>query len=161
MAKTNGTAKIITDFRMRWGRRTPHDRRIVGKAEITSLGENPRFLITNMEQPAQTIYEFYTQRGRCENHIKELKNALLGDRMSCHAFAANQFRLLVHVTAYILMFLLREQLADTPLANVQMDTLRLRLLKIAAVVRVTARRIWLEVSGSHPAVALWPRLVPL
>lgn len=161
IARSSGTAKIITDFSMRWGRRTPHDRRIVAKAEITSLGENPRFLITNMAEPADKVYEFYTQRGRCENHIKELKNAMLGDRMSCHAFAANQFRLLVHVTAYILMFLLREQLAETAVGHVQMDTLRLRLLKIAAVVRVTARRIWLEVSGSHPAVALWPRLIPL
>jgi len=63
-------------------------------------------MITNLDLPAEQIYEFYTGRGRCENHIKELKNAMLGDRMSCHAFAANQFRLLVHVTAYILMYLL-------------------------------------------------------
>jgi hypothetical protein len=161
VAKKEGTAKIITDFMKKWGRRTPHERRIVAKAEITSLGENPRFLITNMEQSAEDVYEFYTGRGRCENHIKELKNALMGDRMSCHAFAANQFRLLVHVTAYVLMFLLREKLADTALATIQMDTLRLRLLKVAAVVRVTARRIWLEMSASHPSAALWPRLVPL
>lgn len=161
IAAEHGTAKLITDFQMRWGRRTPHDRRIIAKAEITSLGENPRFLITNMDEPAEGVYVFYTGRGRCENHIKELKNAMLGDRMSCHAFSANQFRLLVHVTAYILMYLLREQLADTALAGVQMDTLRLRLLKVAAVVRVTARRIWIELSASHPSAALWPRLVPL
>jgi hypothetical protein len=161
IAERDGTAKIITDFTMRWGRKTPHDRRIVAKAEITSLGENPRFLITNMDEPPEQVYDFYTGRGQCENHIKELKNAMLGDRMSCHAFAANQFRLLIHVTAYILMYLLREQLADTSLAAVQMDTLRLRLLKVAAVVRVTARRIWLELSASHPSASLWPRLVPL
>lgn len=161
IAKKEGTAKLITDFMKRWGRKTPYPRRIVAKAEITSLGENPRFLITNMEEPAQAVYDFYTGRGHCENHIKELKNAMLGDRMSCHAFGANQFRVLEHVTAYILMFLLREQLADTALANVQMDTLRLRLLKIAAVVRVSARRVWLELSASHPSASLWPRLVPL
>lgn len=161
IAESEGTAKIITDFMKKWGRRTPYPRRIVAKAEITSLGENPRFLITNMEQTPEEICEFYTGRGRCENHIKELKNAMLGDRMSCHAFGANQFRLLVHVTAYILMYLLREQLADTVLANVQMDTIRLRLLKVAAVVRVTARRVWLELSASHPSASLWPRLVPL
>ncbi len=161
VAEADGSAKIITDFTMRWGRKTPHDRRIVAKAEITSLGENPRFMITNMEEPADQVYDFYTGRGQCENHIKELKNAMLGDRMSCHAFAANQFRLLIHVTAYILMYLLREQLAETPLAGVQMDTLRLRLLKVAAVVRVTVRRIWLELSASHPSASLWPRLVPL
>jgi hypothetical protein len=161
IAEEDGSARIITDFSMRWGRKTPHVRRIVAKAEITSLGENPRFMITNMEEPAEQVYAFYTGRGQCENHIKELKNAMLGDRMSCHAFAANQFRLLIHVTAYILMYLLREQLADTSLAAVQMDTLRLRLLKVAAVVRVTARRIWLELSASHPSAALWPRLAPL
>lgn len=160
-AATEGTAKIITDFMMRWGRKTPHDRRIVAKAEITSLGENPRFLITNMEESAEKVYEIYTGRGRCENHIKELKNAMLGDRMSCHAFGANQFRLLEHVTAYILMYLLREQLSGTALERVQMDTLRLRLLKVAAVVRVTARRIWIELSAAHPSAPLWPKLVPL
>lgn len=161
IAKAEGTAKIVTDFMKRWGRKTPHERRIVAKAEITSLGENPRFLITNMDEPAQAVYDFYTGRGHCENHIKELKNAMLGDRMSCHAFAANQFRLLEHVTAYILMYLLREHLADTAVGNVQMDTLRLRLLKVAAVVRVTARRVWLELSAAHPSASLWPRLVPL
>lgn len=161
IAQQDGTAKIFTAFMMHWGRKTPHDRRIVAKAEITEIGENPRFLITNMEQDAEVVYSFYTGRGQCENHIKEIKNALCGDRMSCHTFTANQFRLLVHVTAYILMYLLREQLADTSLAGVQMDTLRLRLLKVAAVVRVTARRIWLELSASHPSASLWPRLVPL
>ena len=161
IAKTEGTAKVITDFMKKWGRKTPYPRRIVAKAEITSLGENPRFLITNMDDSPEDVYDFYTGRGHCENHIKELKNAMLGDRMSCHAFGANQFRLLVHVTAYILMYLLREQLADTVLAKAQMDTIRLRLLKVAAVVRVTARRIWLELSASHPSASLWPRLVPL
>jgi len=161
IAEAEGTAMIITDFMKHWGRKTPHERRIVAKAEITSLGENPRFLITNMEEEAEHVYDFYTGRGHCENHIKELKNAMLGDRMSCHAFAANQFRLLEHVTAYILMYLMREHLANTALAKVQMDTLRLKLLKVAAVVRVTARRVWLELSASHPSAVLWPRLVPL
>lgn len=161
MAEVEGKARLITEFMMRWGRKTPHPRRIIAKAEITTLGENPRFVITNIEATPEEIYDFYTGRGQCENHIKELKNAVLGDRMSCHSFAANQFRLLVHVTAYVLMYLLRETLAETPLGNVQMDTLRLRLLKVAAVVRVTARRIWLELSASHPSASLWPRLVPL
>jgi hypothetical protein len=161
VAKREGRAKLITDFTMRWGRRTPHDRRIVAKAEITSLGENPRFLITNLDASAEAVYAFYTERGQCENRIKELKNAMFGDRMSCHGFAANQFRLLVHTTAYILMYLLRETLEGTPLATVQMDTLRLRVLKIAATVRVTARRVWLHLSAAHPSAWIWPRLVPL
>jgi hypothetical protein len=161
IAARSGTAKLLTSFRMQWGRKTPHKRRIVAKAEITSLGENPRFLITNMKQSAEDVYAFYTERGRCENHIKELKSAMFGDRMSCHSFASNQFRLLLHTTAYLLMYVLREHLADTALARVQMDTLRLRLLKVAAFVRVTARRVWLELSANHPSVSLWTRLVPM
>ncbi|MHB8784579.1 MAG: IS1380 family transposase [Desulfobacteria bacterium] len=161
IAAKEGRAKIITSFMMRWGRRTPHDRRIIGKAEITPIGENPRFLITNLDDPAEQVYALYTGRGMCENRIKELKNAMFGDRMSCHGFAANQFRLLVHTTAYILMYLLRAHLADTALASAQMDTIRVRLLKIAAVVRVTARRVWLELSNAHPSAVFWPKLAPL
>lgn len=161
IAKREGKAKLVTAFMMHWGRRTLHERRIVAKAEITSLGENPRFLITNIEDSAEAVYAFYTERGQCENRIKELKNAMFGDRMSCHGFAANQLRLLVHTAAYILMYLLREQLADTALAGVQMDTLRLRVLKIAATVHVTARRVWLHLSAAHPSAWIWPRLVPL
>ncbi len=138
---------------LRWGRKTLHPRRIIAKAEVTSLGDNPRFMITNMTAPAQQVYDFYTQRGRCENHIKELKNALFGDRMSCHRFAANQFRLLLHTAAYVLMLNLRERLAGTSLGSVQFDTLRLRLIKIASLVVVTARRVWLRMSLAHPSAA--------
>jgi len=151
IAETEGRATLIRDFMLRWGRKTPHPRRIIAKAEVTSLGDNPRFMITNMTGPAEQVYAFYTQRGRCENHIKELKNALFGDRMSCHRFASNQFRLLLHTAAYVLMLTLRERLAGTSLANVQFDTLRLRLIKIASIVVVTARRIWLRMSLAHPS----------
>ncbi len=162
LAATTGTAKIIADFSMCWGhtRGETVTRRIIAKAEITALGENPRFLITNMGEAALEVYAVYTGRGQCENRIKDLKGALFGDRMSCHAFAANQFRLLIHTTAYILMFLLRERLAKTALAQAQFDTLRIRVLKIAAVVRVTARRVWLELSATHPSIWLWPHLAP-
>jgi len=153
MASRDGRATLIRDFMLRWGRKTPYPRRIIAKAEVTSLGDNPRFMITNMTAPAQQIYDFYTQRGRCENHIKELKNALFGDRMSCHSFAANQFRLLLHTAAYVLMLNLRERLAGTSLGSVQFDTLRLRLIKIASLVVVTARRVWLRMSLAHPSAA--------
>jgi hypothetical protein len=153
IAQREGRATLIRDFMLRWGRKTPHPRRIIAKAEVTSVGDNPRFMITNMTAPAQQVYDFYTQRGRCENHIKELKNALFGDRMSCHRFAANQFRLLLHTAAYVLMLNLRERLAGTSLASVQFDTLRLRLIKIASLVVVTARRVWLRMSLAHPSAA--------
>jgi len=151
IADRDGSAQLIRDFPFRWGRRTRHDRRIIAKAEVTSLGDNPRFMITNMTASAEEVYRFYTQRGRCENHIKELKNALFGDLMSCHRFAANQFRLLLHTAAYVLMLTLRERLAGTVLAHVQFDTLRLRLIKIASLITVTARRIWLRMSLAHPS----------
>ncbi len=151
IAAAEGRATLIRDFTVQWGRKTPHPRRIITKAEVTSLGDNPRFMITNFTAPAAEVYDFYTQRGRCENHIKDLKNALFADRMSCHLFNGNQFRLLLHTAAYILILTLRERLAGTSLARVQFDTLRLRLIKIASLVTVTARRIWLRMSAAHPS----------
>jgi hypothetical protein len=132
----------------------------VTKAEVTPIGDNPRFLITNLTETPERVYERYTGRGNCENAIKELKNALRGDRMSCHSFRANQFRLLLHMAAYVLMFTLREQLANTSLASAQFDTLRLCLMKIAASVSITARRIWLRLSAAHPSRDLF-RLLAL
>lgn len=154
VAKSGQTVQLIRDFQMQWGRKSPV-RRIITKAEVTPIGDNPRFLITNMTEGPEKVYATYTGRGNCENWIKELKNALRGDRMSCHNFRANQFRLLLHVGAYVLMYSLREHLAGTELATAQMDTLRLRLLKIAAAVTLTARRIWLRLSSWHPSLDLF------
>jgi len=152
--QTGEPVRLIHDFQHRWGRKDGGLHRIIAKTEVTALGENPRFLITNMTESPQQIYDTYTGRGQCENHIKELKCAMLGDRMSCHAFAANQFRLLLHVAAYVLMFVLREELEALSSTRMQMDTLRLRILKVAAVVKVSARRIWLHLSAEHPSVSL-------
>lgn len=145
---------LIREFQHRWGRKDGGTHRIIAKAEVSALGDNPRFLITNMTEAPEQVYAIYTGRGRCENHIKDLKCAMLGDRMSCHAFAANQFRLLLHTAAYVLMFVLREELDVLSLPRMQMDTLRLRILKVAAVVKVSARRIWLHMSAQHPSAPL-------
>lgn len=153
--QTGEPVRLIREFDHRWGRKDGDMHRIIAKAEVTALGDNPRFLITNMTEAPEQVYETYTGRGQCENHIKDLKCALLGDRMSCHAFGANQFRLLLHVAAYVLMFALREELEARSTARIQMDTLRLRVLKVAAVVKVTARRIWLHLSADHPSVSLF------
>lgn len=153
--QTGEPVRLIREFDHRWGRKDGGMHRIVAKAEVTALGDNPRFLITNMTEPPERVYETYTGRGQCENHIKELKCALLGDRMSCHAFGANQFRLLLHVAAYVLMFVLREELEPLSTTRMQMDTLRLRVLKVAAVVKVSARRIWLHLGAEHPSVSLF------
>jgi hypothetical protein len=153
--QTGEPVRLIREFDHRWGRKDGGMHRIIAKAEVTTLGDNPRFLITNMTESPEQVYETYTGRGQCENHIKELKCALLGDRISCHAFAANQFRLLLHVAAYVLMFVLREELEALSTVRMQLDTLRLRVLKVAAVVKVSARRIWLHLSAEHPSVSLF------
>ena len=153
--ETGEPVRLLREFEHRWGRKDGGLHRIVTKAEVTPVGDNPRFLITNMTEPAERVYDTYTGRGQGENHIKDLKCAMLGDRMSCHAFAANQFRLLLHTAAYVLMFTLREELEPLSTIRMQMDTLRLRVLKVAAVVKVSARRIWLHLNAQHPSASLF------
>ena len=89
-------------------------------------------------------------RGDVENRIKELKLELKADRLSCHRFLANQFRLLLHTTAYCLFWLLRHHLQGTDLAAAQVNTLRLKLLKIGARIRETSRRIWVHLASGYP-----------
>lgn len=83
-------------------------------------------------------------------------------RLSCHRYDANHFRLLLHTAAYILMYVLREEIAqaqpDSELATAQMDTIRLKLIKIGASIRVTARKIWIRLSSSHPFLGTWRML---
>lgn len=121
------------------------ERHVVIKAEHSERGENPRFVITSLaEFPPQLIYDrAYCKRGNSENFIKDLKNALAADRLSCGAFKANFFRLLLHVAAYRLMHAVRVAAAEVvpELARAQFDTLRLRLLKVAAHVTQSVRRI--------------------
>ena len=152
--QTGEKAKVFGSFRHR-AKSWEKSRWIIAKAEVLPLGENPRFVVTNMEGDPASLYHFYTDRGEMENRIKDLKNALLADRLSCSRFLSNQFRLLLHVAAYILMFSLRENLQKTPLASAQMDTLRIKLLKIGAKVVTSARRIWFHLASSHPAAPIW------
>jgi hypothetical protein len=130
-------------------------RRVVMKAEAMPEGTNRRFVVTNMEGPPEDLYDFYAHRGDVENRIKDLKNALSADRLSCHRFVANQFRLLLHATAYALALALRRRLEGTELGKAQFDTLRLRLLKVSARVKETARRIWVHLASSYPWQDLW------
>jgi hypothetical protein len=85
-----------------------------------------------------------------ENRIKELKLEIKADRLNCHRFLANQFRLLLHTAAYFLFWLLRHHLQGTELATAQVNTLRLRLLKIGARIRETSRRIWVHLASGYP-----------
>jgi len=143
----------------------PQPRRVVIKAEVTvkdngETRDNPRFVVTNLSAgQAQAIYEHYGDRGEMENRIKELKNQIKMDRTSCHRFVANQLRVLLHGAAYLLHCELRRELAGTPLAEAQVETLQRKLLKVAVLIVETARRIWLHYASSYPWQELWEVLV--
>lgn len=137
------------------------ERRVLVKAEHTDKGSNPRFVVTNLEGGAQKLYdEVYCARGEMENRIKEQQLGLFADRTSCHGWWANQFRLLLSSCAYVLMERLRALgLAGTELARAQVSTIRLKLLKIGAVVLRNTRRVRLLLSSSHPYQAIFARVV--
>lgn len=128
------------------------ERRVIGKAEHTAKGANPRFVLTNLEGGGQHLYDkVYCARGEMENRIKEQQLDLFADRTSCHAWWANQFRLLLSSCAYVLIETIRRLgLAGTAMARAQCGTIRLRLLKIGAVVLRNTRRVQLLWSSSHP-----------
>jgi hypothetical protein len=127
-------------------------RRVIVKAEHTAQGPNPRFLVVNVPGDPQELYEeVYCQRGEMENRIKEQQLDLFADRTSCHRFLANQFRLLLSAAAYVLVQALRRSaLRATEWATAQVGTIRLKLLKVAARVVVTARRVVFHLASSYP-----------
>jgi hypothetical protein len=135
-------------------------RRVIYKAEVVSYPnrdprDNCRFVVTNMEEDPEIVYQVYRQRGDCENRIKELKDGLYLDRLSCSSFWANQLRLLLVAAAYVLMQELRLRLKDTPLARAQIETLRLQLLKIGGQVKRSVRRIVIHLAANHPWRDRW------
>jgi len=127
-------------------------RRLVMKAEWLPKGPNPRFVLTNLDLAPQALYDtFYVQRGSDSEHrIKELKLGIQADRLSCSNFIANQFRLLLAQAAYILMLTIRQAASGTQLATAQVDRLRSMLIKGAARVKVSARRVLVELAAYCP-----------
>ncbi len=132
-------------------------RRVVAKVEHLPQGSNIRFVLTNLRHMApQRVYDvLYLGRGDTENRIKELKLYLKADRTSCHRFLANQFRLLLHTLAYVLLWHLRQAAAGTDLAHASMETLRCKLLKIGARVKESVRRVVLHCASSYPYQAVF------
>ena len=137
------------------------ERRVIVKAEVLPKGPNVRFVVTNLQDAPATIYdERYTARGDMENRIKEQQLGLFADRTSCYQFQPNQFRLLPASAAYVLIeHLRRVGLSGTELAKAQVTTIRTKLLKIAARVTVSVRRIVFHLSSYHPYQPLFAHLL--
>ncbi len=154
--KSGKKVRLFTHFKYKaktWDKK----RRVIAKAEHNDRGANPRYVLTNLEGRAQALYdEIYCARGEMENRIKEQQLGLFSDRTSCHAWWANQFRLLLSSAAYVLLEALRRiGLSGTQLACAQVGTIRLRLLKVGALITRNTRRIRLRLSSSFPLQALF------
>ncbi len=151
--RTQLPQRSFSSFRHR-ARSWSHQRRICYKAEHTAAGTNLRFLVTNCAGRASEVFAFYNDRGECENRIEEFKNGFRADRLSCHRFLANAFRLLLHGFAYNLVNLFRLQLPQ-PWSSAQIETLRARLFKLGARVRQTARCIRIHLATGWPFQSLF------
>lgn len=161
---TEQSARVFKDFRYRTKKSWSCERRVVGKAEYLTKGENPRFIVTSVaseEKEARALYEdFYCARGDMENRIKEQQLGLFADRTSTAWMRSNQLRLYFSSFAYIMMQTLRRLgLAGTELAQAQCDTIRLKLFKIGAQIKVTVRKVWVSFSESYPYLNLFQRVL--
>jgi hypothetical protein len=151
---TNKAARIFTEFQYKTHKSWSQARRVVAKAEYLEKGENPRFVVTSLtpdKWAARDLYEkFYCARGEMENRIKE-QMCLFADRLSIDQMRGNQLRLYFSALAYTLMEALRRLgLKGTEWAQAQVDTIRRKLFKIAAIVRISVRRIVLQMSSAYP-----------
>ncbi len=132
-------------------------RRLVGKAAENLAGPDARFIVTNSTAPVEAVYAFYGDRGQEENWIKDFKLGLKSGRLSCSAFAANELRLLLFAVSYQLLHELRRR-TRARLRRVRLETLRLRILRVAARVKQTARRLWVHISEAYPWRDDWLQL---
>jgi Transposase DDE domain group 1 len=162
-ATTKEPARVFKDFTYQTHKSWSRPRRVVGKAEHLAKGANPRFVVSSLASatiPAQRLYEQeYCGRGDMENRIKEHQLFLFAYRTSCATMRANQVRLALSTVAYMLLRALRHfGLPQTELAQAQCDTIRLKLLKIGAVVRISVRRVYISLSESYPFRAVFARI---
>jgi hypothetical protein len=130
-------------------------RRIVYKAEVLEKGTNTRFVVTSRADEPDQLYEWYVRRGEAEGWIKDFKVAIKADRLSCCRFLANQFRLLLHAVAYWLLDELRRRLMATGVRRMQLDTLRIYLIKIGGRVRQMLTKVRVHLASGHPGQRLW------
>jgi hypothetical protein len=133
-------------------------RKVVYKAEAMEKGTNTRFIVSTRTDEPEELYNWYVERGESENWIKDLKVHLKADRLSSHRFIANQFRLLLHAAAYWLMDILRRKLVAGGARRMQLDTLRLTLIKIGGRVRELITKVRLHLASGHPGQRSWHAL---
>lgn len=167
------STRVFTEFEYRTTRGTwSRARRVIAKAEVTAAGDNPRFIVTNLPAegfkanrdpadagrftPARLYEQLYCARGEMENVLKQQVLDLKADRMSTHYLASNQLRLWLTTFAYLLMERVRALgLSGTELAQATMGSVRLKLLKVAAQVRVSVRRVYVQLSSAYPMQELF------
>jgi len=159
--ETGKSARVFTEFNYQTHKSWARARRVVAKAEYLDKGENPRFVVTSLSTDAwatRPLYEqFYCQRGEMENRIKE-QMCLFASRLSTEEMKGNQLRLYLSALAYTPVEALRRvALKGTEWAEAQVDTIRLKLFKIGALVRISARRVWLELSSTYPWKQIYAR----
>jgi len=157
--ETGHAARIFKEFYYKTRKSWSQQRRVVAKAEHLEKGENPRFVVTSLrteEWPASALYEeLYCARGDMENRIKE-QLMLFADRTSTAYLRSNQLRLYFSSVAYVLLQMLRHLgLQGTELAKAQCTTIRLKLLKIGALIRISVRKVWISLAGGYPYVELF------
>jgi len=157
--QTGRAARVFKEFAYQTRESWSRARRVVAKAEYLEKGSNPRFVVTSLRGeawPARALYEdLYCARGEMENRIKE-QLMLFSDRTSTAFLRSNQIRLYFSSVAYLLLQALRRLgLQGTELAQAQCATMRLKLLKIGALIRITVRRVWVSLAGGYPYVDLF------
>jgi hypothetical protein len=163
--ETKAPARVFTEFFYSTKDTWSCERRVIAKAEHLDKGANPRFVVTSLsaeQMAAQELYEKgYCARGDCpENRIKEQQLDLFADRTSTGKMWSNQLRLYFSSLAYVLLQTLRRMgLAGTELEKAQCGTIRLKLLKIGAQVRVTVRKIWISLAGGYPYAAVFAQVL--
>ena len=157
--QTGRATRVFKEFSYQTRESWSRPRRVIAKAEHLEKGSNPRFLVTSLsaaEWEARRLYEdLYCARGEMENRIKE-QLMLFSDHTSTAFLRSNQIRLYFSSAAYVLMHALRRLgLRGTELAQAQCTTIRLKLLKIGALIRVTVRRVWVSLAGGYPYLDLF------
>jgi hypothetical protein len=159
--RTGQAARFFRDFRYRTLLSWSRSRRVVGKAEYLAKGSNPRFVVTSLAAPARALYEdIYCGRGEMENRIKEQQLDLFADRTSAASMRSNQLRLYFSSFAYVLLETMRRVgLRGTEMARAQCGTIRLKLLKIGALVSVSVRRVRFRMASGYPYADLFRQVL--